>query len=35
MPLNDNFGYAPPQDPLSILCEDDDLIEVDKPAGLL
>ncbi|MBP1484302.1 RluA family pseudouridine synthase [Acinetobacter nosocomialis] len=35
MPLNDNFIYAPPQDPLSILFEDDDLIVVDKPAGLL
>ena len=35
MPLNDNFVYAPPQDPLSILFEDDDLIVVDKPAGLL
>lgn len=35
MPLNDNFVYAPPQDPLSILFEDDDLVVVDKPAGLL
>ena len=31
MPLNDNFVYAPPQDPLSILFEDEDLIVVDKP----
>lgn len=35
MPLNDNFIYTPPQDPLSILFEDADLIVIDKPAGLL
>ena len=31
----DNFVYAPPQDPISILFEDDDLVVIDKPAGLL
>lgn len=31
----DNFVYMPPQDPLSILYEDDDLVVIDKPAGLL
>ncbi|ANF82391.1 RNA pseudouridine synthase [Acinetobacter sp. NCu2D-2] len=35
MPLNDNFVYAPPQDPLNILYQDDDIIIIDKPAGLL
>ncbi|RYY80586.1 MAG: RNA pseudouridine synthase [Moraxellaceae bacterium] len=35
MPLNDHFIYTPPQEPLSILYEDDDLIVIDKPAGLL
>lgn len=35
MPLNDNFVYTPPQEPLQILYEDDDLIVIDKPAGLL
>ncbi|AXI03553.1 RluA family pseudouridine synthase [Aquirhabdus parva] len=35
MPLNDNFIYTPPQDPLTILFEDDDLVVIDKPAGLL
>lgn len=35
MPLNDNFVYTPPQEPLKILYEDDDLIVIDKPAGLL
>lgn len=29
------FIYQPPQEPLTILFEDDDLIAVDKPAGLL
>lgn len=31
----DNFVYAPPQDPISILYEDEDLVVIDKPAGLL
>ncbi len=35
MPLNDNFVYTPPQEPLQILYEDDDLIVIDKPAELL
>ncbi|WP_180179724.1 pseudouridine synthase [Acinetobacter sp. YH12041] len=35
MPINDNFVYAPPQDPLHILYEDDDLFVIEKPAGLL
>lgn len=35
MPLNDNFIYSPPQGPLRILFEDDDLVVIDKPAGLL
>ena len=35
MALNDNFIYAPPQDPLVIVYEDDDLLVIDKPAGLL
>lgn len=35
MPLNDNFIYTPPQDILNILFEDDDLVVIDKPAGLL
>jgi tRNA pseudouridine32 synthase / 23S rRNA pseudouridine746 synthase len=35
MPLNDGFVYQPPQDPLVILYEDQDLIIIDKPAGLL
>ncbi len=35
MPINDNFVYAPPQDPLHILYEDDDLVVIEKPAGLL
>lgn len=35
MPLDDNFVYMPPQDPLSIVYEDDDLVVIDKPAGLL
>ena len=34
MPFDD-FVYAPPQDPLSIIYEDDDLVMIDKPAGLL
>lgn len=35
MPLDDHFIYAPPQSALSILYEDDDLVIIDKPAGLL
>lgn len=35
MPLDDHFIYQPPQEPLNILYEDDDLVVVDKPAGLL
>jgi tRNA pseudouridine32 synthase / 23S rRNA pseudouridine746 synthase len=35
MPLDDNFVYSPPQDPLKILYEDDDLVVIEKPAGLL
>ncbi len=35
MPLDDNFIYTPPQDPLTILFEDDDLVVIDKPAALL
>ncbi|MBP8005803.1 RluA family pseudouridine synthase [Acinetobacter sp. 2JN-4] len=35
MPLNDNFIYMPPQAPLEILYEDEDLVVIDKPAGLL
>ncbi|MFT5639231.1 MAG: tRNA pseudouridine32 synthase/23S rRNA pseudouridine746 synthase [Paracoccaceae bacterium] len=30
-----SFHYAPPQDPLTIIHQDDDLLLVDKPAGLL
>jgi tRNA pseudouridine32 synthase/23S rRNA pseudouridine746 synthase len=35
MPLNNHFIYTPPCDPLNIIYEDDDLIVIDKPAGLL
>ena len=35
MPLNANFVYMPPQQALVILYEDDDLVIIDKPAGLL
>ena len=35
MSLNDNFVYLPPQGELSILYEDDDLVIIEKPAGLL
>ncbi len=35
MPLNDNFVYCPPQEPLVLIYEDDDLVVIEKPAGLL
>lgn len=35
MPLDPHFVYCPPQDDLCIIYEDDDLIVIDKPAGLL
>ena len=35
MPINDDFVYAPPQDALQILYEDEDLVVIEKPAGLL
>ena len=35
MALNDNFIYMPPQGELSFLYEDDDLVIIEKPAGLL
>ena len=35
MALNDKFIYMPPQGELSILYEDDDLVIIEKPAGLL
>ncbi|OTG64792.1 RluA family pseudouridine synthase [Acinetobacter silvestris] len=35
MSTRDNFIYRPPQEPLSIVYEDDDLVVIDKPAGLL
>ena len=35
MPLNDNFVYCPPQEPLVLVYEDDDLVVIEKPAGLL
>ena len=31
----DDFVYAPPQEPLNIIYEDDDLVVIEKPAGLL
>ncbi len=31
----DHFIYTPPQQPLSIIYEDDELLIIDKPAGLL
>ena len=34
MPSN-HFVYMPPQQPLCIVYEDDDLLVIDKPAGLL
>lgn len=35
MPLNNDFIYTPPQEPLEIIYEDEDLVVVNKPAGLL
>lgn len=35
MPLDDHFIYQPPQHALQIIYEDDDLVIIDKPAGLL
>lgn len=35
MSLQDQFIYQPPLEPLSIVYEDEDLIVIDKPAGLL
>lgn len=35
MSLNNSFVYTPPQEDLKILFEDDDLVIIDKPAGLL
>lgn len=35
MPLNNDFVYCPPQGSLKILYEDQDLVVIDKPAGLL
>lgn len=35
MPLDDKFVYMPPQEPLSIVYEDDDLVVIEKPAELL
>lgn len=35
MSFNKHFVYCPPLEPLLTLYEDDDLIAVDKPAGLL
>ena len=35
LPARREFIYAPPSDPLNILHIDDDIIAVDKPAGLL
>ena len=35
MALNDNFIYTPPQEDLVIVYEDDDLVVIEKPAGLL
>ena len=35
MALDDNFIYSPPQEDLVIVYEDDDLVVIEKPAGLL
>ncbi len=35
MPINHDFVYCPPQEPLHIVYEDDDLVVIEKPAGLL
>lgn len=35
MPLDPNFIYSPPQGDLSVVYEDEDLLVIDKPAGLL
>lgn len=35
MPINDNFVYMPPQEALAIVYEDEDLVVIEKPAGLL
>src|SRR5690606_11069370 len=35
MPINPDFVYCPPQEPLHIVYEDDDLVVIEKPAGLL
>lgn len=35
MPLDHNFVYMPPQEPLCIVYEDNDLVVIEKPAGLL
>lgn len=35
MPLDPHFVYAPPQGPLRILYEDEDLVIIEKPAELL
>lgn len=35
MPINDNFVYMPSQEPLAIVYEDEDLVVIEKPAGLL
>ena len=35
MALNDNFIYTPPHEDLVIVYEDDDLVVIEKPAGLL
>ena len=35
LPARREFTYAPPTDPLNILHVDEDIIVVDKPAGLL